>query len=196
LLKNYTLTFKGYGTLAVSNSKVFSTKEFEEAYYYEGDDLGAVWSKDKTTFRLWAPTASDVVLNLYEAGTGINQIESIPMTKDTKGTWIAEKSGDQNGIYYTYSVTVNGDTKEAVDPYAKAVGVNGDRGMVIDLDSTDPDGFTQDTRPAFSNATDAIIYELHIRDFSVDDSSGITNKGKYLAFTEKVQSRHPVGRPD
>ncbi|HWT73957.1 MAG TPA: type I pullulanase [Mobilitalea sp.] len=185
LFKKYTLSISGYGEMNISNVKLFSTKEFEDAYYYDGDDLGAVWSKDKTNFRLWAPTASDVVLNLYSAGVGINLIESIPMTKDVKGTWVTEKSGDLNGVYYTYSVTVDGVTKEAVDPYARAAGVNGDRGMIINLASTDPAGFTEDTRPALVNPTDAVIYELHVRDFSVDKNSGIKNKGTYLAFTEK-----------
>lgn len=184
LFKKYTLAIKGYGEMLVTNVKVFSTPEFEDVYYYDGDDLGAIWSKDKTSFRLWAPTASEVILNLYSAGVGINNIESIPMSKDVKGTWFIEKTGDLSGVYYTYSVTVDGVTKEAVDPYAKAVGVNGDRGMVIDLDSIDPTGFDEDTKPAFVNATDAVIYELHIRDFSIDKSSGMKNKGKYLAFTE------------
>lgn len=184
LFKKYTLAFEGYGEKAVSNVKVFSTKEFENEFYYDGDDLGAIWSKDKTDFRLWAPTASEVVLNLYSAGVGINQIDSISMTKDVKGTWYLERTGDLNGTYYTYSITVEGVTKEAVDPYAKTVGANGDRGMVIDLDSTDPQGFTEHTKPTLVNSTDSIIYELHIRDFSVDKNSGIKNKGKYLAFTE------------
>ena len=184
LFKKYTLTFEGYGELAVSNTKVFSTTEFEEAFYYDGDDLGAVWSENKTTFRLWAPTASEVILNLYSAGVGTNLIENIVMTKDVKGTWLSEKSGDLNGTYYTYTVTVDDSAKEAVDPYAKATGVNGDRGMVIDLSSTNPVDFASDAKPAFVNPTDSVIYELHIRDFSSDISSGMVNKGKYLAFTE------------
>jgi pullulanase len=169
---------------AVTKTNVFSTEEFEKAFYYEGNDLGAIWSKDKTSFRLWAPTASNVALNLYEKGVQMNLIESIPMTQDIKGTWYSEKIGDLCKVYYTYSVTVDGVTKETVDPYAKAAGVNGERGMIVNLEATDPVGFNKDTRPEFVNPTDAIIYELHIRDFSVDDSSGIKNKGKYLAFTE------------
>jgi pullulanase len=183
LFNKYTLVFGGYGELPVSSTKVFSTKEFEDAFYYDGNDLGAVWTKEKTSFRVWAPTASEVVLNLYKAGFGGNA-ERIPMKQDVKGTWVIQKTGDLNGTYYTYLVTVDGNTEEAVDPYAKAAGINGDRGMVINLDSTDPAGFTEDIKPAFVNATDAVIYELHIRDFSVDKSSGIKNKGKYLAFTE------------
>ncbi|MBE5965393.1 MAG: type I pullulanase [Lachnospiraceae bacterium] len=185
LQENYSLKLEGYGELAISSNHLFSTKEFEEAYYYDGDDLGAVWTKEKTTFRLWAPTATEVLLNLYETGNGNDRIESIPMNPDVKGTWYLEKTGDLNGVYYTYSVTVDENTVEAVDVYAKAAGANGIRAMVVDLDSTDPKGFTGDEKPKFVNPTDAIIYELHIRDFSVDKSAGIKNQGKYLAFTEK-----------
>jgi pullulanase len=174
----------GYGEIDVTKTKMFSTEAFEKDFYYDGGDLGAVWSEDKTTFRIWAPTASSVVLNLYEKGVGMNSILSIPMKQDIKGTWYNEKSGDLDKTYYTYTVTVDGVDQETIDPYAKAVGVNGERGMVVNLKATDPAGFREESRPEFVNATDAMIYELHIRDFSVDDSSGIKNKGKYLAFTE------------
>jgi pullulanase len=192
LFKKYSLTFAGYGEYSVSNAKVFSTKEFEDAFYYEGEDLGAIWFKDKTTFRVWAPTATQVMLNLYGAGVGNNLIESMPMAQDVKGTWYTQKSGDLNGTYYTYSVSVDGVTEEAVDPYAKAVGVNGERGMILDLTTTNPAGFTEETKPELINATDSIIYELHIRDFSSDKSSGMGNKGKYLAFTE-IGTTSPTG---
>ncbi|MBP1756567.1 MAG: pullulanase [Firmicutes bacterium] len=185
LLGQYTLQLKGYGEITVAKSKVFSTKDFEDAFYYDDTDLGAVWSKEKTTFRLWAPTASSVVLNLYEKGVGVNSLGSIPLKQDVKGTWYTEKSGDLNHVYYTYTVTVDGVAQEAVDPYAKAAGVNGERGMIIDLKSTDPADFDEEGKPEFVQPTDAIIYELHIRDFSVDANSGMKNKGKYLAFTEK-----------
>ncbi len=165
-------------------SNLFSTSEFEVANYYQGNDLGAVWTKKATHFRVWAPTASQVVINLYRTGEQDDLFDSIPMFMEAKGTWVTSVSGDLNGIYYTYSVTVNCETHTAVDPYARAVGVNGNRGMVIDLASTDPEGFRDEQRPEFHNATDAIIYELHIRDFSTDKSSGMKNKGKYLAFTE------------
>lgn len=174
----------GEDDIMVSYENVFPSEDFENAFYYEGDELGAVWSKHKTTFRLWAPTAAEVLLNFYAAGTGANRIESLPMTRDVSGTWYIEKEGNLHGTYYTYTVVTEGIEREAVDPYTKAVGVNGYRGMVVDLDSTDPNGFTDDIKPAFVNATDAVIYELHIRDFSIDESSGMKNKGKYLAFTE------------
>ena len=167
----------------------YSTPEFEEMYTYEGDDLGASWSKDKTSFRLWAPTATNVTVNLYRSGThGTDDlIETISMTTDVKGTWIAEKSGDCNGIYYTYSVTVDGKTNEACDPYARATGVNGLRAMIINLDSTNPEGWDADKDPHYGNSiTDAVIYELHVRDLSVDQSSGVKDewKGKYLGLIQ------------
>lgn len=164
--------------------KLFSTREFEEANYYQGDDLGAVWTKEETRFRVWGPTAIQVILNLYRTGDGDDLLQSIPMLKAVRGTWMLAVKGDLKGVYYTYTVTVDGESKEAVDIYAKAVGVNGMRSMVIDLSSTNPTGFTEEKKPELVNTTNAIIYELHIRDFSIDVSSGMLNKGKYLAFTE------------
>jgi len=162
----------------------FSTREFEASMTYHGDDLGAVWTEEETRFRVWAPTAEQVVVNLYRTGEQSDLLQKIIMKKASGGTWTATVRGNLNGIYYTYLVTVEQETKEAVDPYAKAVGVNGKRGMIIDLSSTNPPGFTSETKPEFINDTDAILYELHIRDFSIDPSSGMVHRGKYLAFTE------------
>ena len=100
------------------------------------------------------------------------------------GVWSCEKQGDLNGVYYTYAIQIGNKTNEAVDLYARTTGVNGNRGMVVDLDATDPEGFENDTRPALTNPTDAVIYELHIRDLSSDASSGISNTGKFLGLTE------------
>lgn len=158
---------------------------FDREHEYEGNDLGAVYTKEKTTFRVWAPTALSVSLNLYKQGDGDNLIETLPMIQDIKGTWVYEKTGDLNGIYYTYSVKIGNQMKEVVDLYAKAVGVNGNRGEILDMQATNPEGFDQDVRPAFGNATDAVIYELHIRDLSSDASSGIQNTGKFLGLAER-----------
>lgn len=166
---------------------VFSSENFEAEYTYDGDDLGAVWSKDSTTFKVWAPTAETVSVNLYKSGTQGEDdlIKTVEMTKGDKGVWEAKVDGNLNGTYYTYSAKVGTVTNEACDPYAHAVGVNGNRAMVIDLDSTDPEGWANDKNPnSGMDATDSIIYELHIRDVSMDASSGITNKGKYLGLTE------------
>ena len=177
----------------------YSSKAFEKHFTYTGNDLGATWSADKTSFRLWAPTADSVSINLYKSGTeGTGDLlEQFPMEQDIKGTWIAEKSGDLNGIYYTYSVEINGKFTEACDPYAHTTGVNGRRAMILDLESTNPKGWDADCDPHAGNSiTDAILYELHIRDLSADKSSGIRHKGKFLGLAEtgrKTRSGIPTG---
>ena len=195
---NYKLTYEGiidelnvytlyYNEVPckVTIPNTYSTSEFEAEFTYEGDDLGATWSAESTTFRLWAPTAAKVLVNLYTAGEGGDKISEVEMTKDVNGTWVATVEGDLNGTYYTYSVTRKGETVEACDPYARTTGVNGNRAMVIDLDSTDPENWENDTYVTQENYTDAVIWELHVRDFSIDETSGMVNKGKYLAFTEQ-----------
>ena len=184
--KSYTITYDG-SEYKVGIPSVYSTDAFEEEYTYTGDDLGATWTKSATTFRVWAPTAESVTLRLFESGKSYvdDLTEEIEMTPDVNGTWVATKSGDLNGVYYTYSVVVDGVKREACDPYARTTGVNGVRAMVIDLDSTDPEGWENDANPhAGETINDAIIYELHIRDLSVDSNSGITNAGKFLGLTE------------
>lgn len=184
--KSYTITYDDTD-YSINMPIIYSTEEFEAAYTYDGDDLGAVWTAEKTSFRVWAPTAESMVLNLYEAGTPYQDdlIESIEMTPDVNGTWVAEKEGDLNGTYYTYSVTIDGVTQEACDPYARTTGVNGRRAMVIDLDSTDPEGWENDTNPhAGDSINDAVLYELHLRDLSADDESGMEYVGKFLSLAE------------
>lgn len=166
---------------------IYSTEKFEKEFTYSGSDLGATYTPEKTTFRVWAPTADTVTLNLYGSGTpGTDDlVEQLPMTADVNGTWIAEKEGDLNGTYYTYLVSVGGNENEACDPYARTTGVNGKRAMILDLASTDPDGWENDTNPnAGMTYNDAVIYELHVRDLSSDESSGIQNTGKFLGLTE------------
>lgn len=176
----------------------YSTDEFEEAYTYTGNDLGATYTKAKTSFRVWAPTAESVKVNIYTNGTaGVNDKESeIELKADVKGTWIGEQTGDLNGKYYDFTVAFNdGTVNTAADPYARSAGVNGARSMIIDLDATDPAGWANDSDPnADLNFNDAVIYELHVRDLSIDDNSGITNKGKFLGLTE-TGTATPSGIP-
>ena len=196
LLGVYTLTCQG-AEYAVRMPNVYSTEAFENTYTYTGEDLGATWSAEKTAFRLWAPTAASVKVSLYESGTAGTEdlLEQIDMIPDVNGTWIAEKQGDLNGVYYTYLVEVGGKTVEACDPYARTTGVNGQRAMIIDLDSTDPEGWAEDTDPhAGKKITDAVIYELHVRDLSMDESSGINHKGKFLGLIESGTT-NPGGIP-
>ena len=193
--KSYTVSLEGYGEAPAVPTKVFDSEAFVRRYAYDGDDLGAVIDGDVTVFKLWAPTASQVELVLYEAGNGGEPYEKLKMTQGEQGVWSAAAPCG-HGTYYTYLVTTVLGTQEAVDPYAKAVGVNGDRGMVIDLASTDPAGFAQDGFAQNINAyNEAVIWEVHVRDFS-NRIAGSRYPGKYLAFTESGltnASGKPVG---
>ena len=177
----------------------YSTAAFEKKFTYTGTDLGAVWSPEETVFRVWAPTAQSVKLRLYRSGTHGTQdlLEQTDMVPDVHGTWVLRKAGDLHGVYYTYLVDRDGVIKEACDPYARTTGVNGRRAMVLDLRSTDPDGWEADRNPrAGDRAVDAVVYELHVRDLSCDRSSGITHKGKFLGLTEtgtKNSYNQPTG---
>ena len=167
-------------------AKLYDSPEFAAKYTYTGDDLGNTYTKTETKMRVWAPTASAVKVVTYaKADTPLAGGVETEMTSDVNGTWIAKVSGDKDGLIYNYRVTVDGVTNEAVDPYVRATTINGTRGVVVDLDKTDPANWKK-TKPAFSGKTvDAVIYELHVRDFSIDASSGIpaAHKGKFLAFT-------------
>ena len=187
--KSFSIDFEG-NAYAITMPDYYSTKEFEEKYTYDGDDLGATYTKEKTTLKLWAPLAVGVQVYLYSDGNVATQAEpdeKIDMVAGEKGTWSVELEGDMNGTYYTYMVDNYTEQKECVDPYARTTGVNGNRAMIIDLDSTDPEGWENDKDPHYDDAiTDAIIWELHVRDFSIDASSGIKDewKGKYLGLTQ------------
>ena len=183
LSKFYTVEIEGYGSVTALPTKVFDSEEFNNRYLYDGDDLGATWTADGTLFKVWAPTASRVQLRLFETGDGGDAYETLDMERQDKGVWSAE-SDCGAGTYYTYLVTTAAGEQEAVDPYAKAVGVNGDRGMVVNLFDTDPEGFEKD---GFYDGIDAynqaVIWEVHVRDFSNALASS-QYPGKYLAFTE------------
>ena len=183
--KEYTIYFRET-SMKLSLPDYFSSAEFEDAYTYTGDDLGATVTAGGTNFRVWAPTAQKVELNIYAAGDGGTAEQVVEMQAAEKGTWFAAANGNLSGKYYTYTAYFDGKVnQDIVDPYAKSVGVNGKRGMVLDMSSTDPDGWNSDSRRTYENVTDMEIYELHIRDFSIGETNGIQNKGKYLAFTER-----------
>lgn len=153
---------------------------------YERNDLGLTYSANRSIFRIWSPPASEVQLIFYKAGIGGMPVSTFSMQKGINGTWIATVNGDQNGKFYVFRSKIEDKWMEEVtDPYAKIVGVNGKRAMVGSLATTNPPGWSADQSPAFKNKTDAVIYEMHIRDASIHRSSGIAHKGKFLGLTEK-----------
>ncbi|TVZ58964.1 pullulanase [Flavobacteriaceae bacterium MAR_2010_105] len=144
------------------------------------------YSKGQTTFKIWSPTAQMVKLNLYKESIDGEAFEHYEMESDDNGIWKKELKGDLNGTYYTYQVKIN-DTwlEETPGIYAKAVGVNGKRAMVLDMESTNPQGWNTDKGPTTSYPNEAIIYELHIRDLTIHPQSGSSMPGKYLGLVEK-----------
>ncbi len=160
----------------------FDSAEFAGQFHTELP-LGAFCAKEETLFRLWAPTASQVILRLYPAGNDCEALQQLPMTRGEKGTWEMRMPEDLHGYYYDYAVTVDQTTYETGDPYAKSCGVNGRRSMVLDLPRTDPAGWEQDKAPAA--AAEQVIYELHIKDFSWDQAGGFAadDRGRFSALT-------------
>jgi pullulanase len=153
---------------------------------YHGDDLGLSYSSSKSAFRIWAPTADEVQLLLYTEGCGGDECYSLMMHSDECGTWVASLPGDWKGKFYVFRALINNVWMEEVpDPYARIVGVNGKRAMIGDLRDTDPQGWENDKSPYFAARTDAVIYELHIRDISIAANSGIVQKGKYIGLIEQ-----------
>ncbi|MDE5593454.1 MAG: hypothetical protein K2I75_05930, partial [Clostridiales bacterium] len=175
----------------------FETKETQEL------DYGAIYSKEQTTFRVWAPFATKVMLNLYPDGSASASELRINMKRRAGtpwgGVWEFTVQGDQLGKYYNYTVTNNGMEVETMDMYAKACGANGTRAMIVDLKTTDPVGWAADAqwykKAENKTAVDTpIIWEVTVNDFSSSADSGMKYKGKFLAFTEK--NTHVPGKPN
>lgn len=177
----------------MKNTVYYSTEEFEENYTYEGRDLGARWSPEQTVFRLWAPEADGVWLNLYREGADTPSYREEKLEKSEKGTWVVAVSGNLNGQYYTYTVVRGKNRVETADPYAVASGVNGLRSMVLDMKSLNPEGWENDENPnRYLDWGEIIICEAHIRDISVSPDSGIHFRGKFKGLTE-TGTRTPDG---
>ena len=197
-------------SVAVSAADTESSNPYEvqaakyDEQAYSGDDLGAVCNgEDSTTFKLWSPSASNVKLNIFTKGSddeaGAAKVATYTMKKEDNGIWTTNLSGIWSDYYYTYSVTdaKTGKTVETADPYAKAAGVNGDRSMVVDLSKTNPDGWEQDNNfKRVENQSDASVWEVHVKDFTYDSNSGVSekNRGKYLGFTESNTTLNNEGK--
>ena len=154
----------------------------DREYAYDGE-LGALYSKSQTTFRVWSPTAQRAVLKLYLSSKA-NLPHSVTEMSRDKGVWEVTVPGDLHGMYYTYEFTFDGSTRETIDIYARSAGANGIRGMVVDLMRTNPAGWDSDRPVTLESYTDAVIYELHVRDFSSDKSANFHLRGKFGAFCE------------
>jgi len=152
---------------------------------YDGTDLGLTYSPKKSVFKLWSPPAEEVRIVLYNDGEGGAPLQTQNLKRGKDGVWEASFQENIEGQFYAFQVKIKGQwLAEVPDPYAKAVGINGKRGMVVDMAKTNPENWQSDRRPALKNYTDIIIYELHVRDLSSDANSGIRNKGKFLGLTE------------
>ncbi|MBR1592596.1 MAG: type I pullulanase [Ruminococcus sp.] len=164
--------------------KRISDKSFAKAdrKYYYGGELGAIYSKEKTVFRTWSPYAESIKLNLY-TDCICDDFISCPM-KNTGNVWETEIKGDFEGFYYTYTVRIYGTEHETIDIYAKSAGVNGKRGMIFDSKKTNPENWDKSSPVVLENYNDAVIYEMHIRDFSTDISGDFRYRGKFLSFCE------------
>jgi pullulanase len=174
-----------FTAMLTSFKPILQIPSYDDYPVYTGHDLGVAYSPLKTVFKVWAPRASEVKLRLYAAGDGGEALQTVNLAKASDGTWAITLKGDQKNKYYTFQVMQDGSwLLERPDIYAKAVGVNGNRGMVVDLPSTDPANWQNDKKPVQKNFTDIILYELHIRDISISPNSGIKNKGKFLGLAE------------
>ena len=181
--------------LCCAMNTVAATSETSYLSYptYSGEDLELSVDSSGTHWRLWSPKAEAVRLNIYNSGTNTPAVSTIDMTRSTGGTWTASVPEQLYGKFYTFSVKYDGKwLDETPGVWAKAVGLNGERAAIIDFSATNPEGWAEDHGPAISNITDAVIYEMHHRDMSMSPSSGIANKGKFLALTEP-STTNPTG---
>lgn len=182
LHKEYWVIGSDGQNIPLQTGAIVRTMEFDECFAYEGEDLGANYSPEHTTFKVWAPTASSVRLKHFPNAASAYEYG---MKLGNKGVWSLKLEGDHHLSEFSYLVRVNHEVHEAVDPYAKAVSLNGKRGVVVDLEKAQPDGWLETVSPPPLSKTDSVIYEVHVRDFSIHPASGIQHKGQYLGFTEK-----------
>ncbi len=188
--RSYKVVSDYFGTRELVPGGVYSSKAFEDQFHFEGQ-LGPIYSKSSTTLRVWAPTAQNVNVLIYQSVDG-DLAERKPMKKLSKGVWELKLSGDQHLTVYNYEVEFASKKVEAVDPYVYSATVNGKRGVIVDLARTNPSGWPFKQAKFSGSPADAVIYELHVRDLGMNENSGITNKGKFLSLTE-AGTKTPAG---
>ena len=172
--------------LAGCSSSYKKYKSFDEYPVYNGNDLELSYAATGSKFRVWAPTADEVKLLLFDNGIEGAAYMMKNMHRSKNGTWVVAVSGDLKGKFYTFQIKIGEKwMNETPGMWVKAVGVNGKRAAIIDLNETNPEGWEKDKRPELKNVADIALYELHVRDFSMSPTSGMKNKGKFLAFTEQ-----------
>ena len=178
--------------------RFYADSTFKKNYIYDGHDLGVSCGGDGTVFKLWSPTAERVELHLYPDGGESGCMRSVSMEQGEQGVWLYRTEENLHGTYYDYDVTSGGETRRTADPYAKACGTNGRRSMAVELERTDPEGWKADQAP--ERQREDIIYEIHVKEFSWDESAGFPEelRGTYRAFTEEDTTLsgdgvHPTG---
>lgn len=178
--------------------RFYADRAFKKNYIYEGRDLGVSCGSGGTVFKLWSPAADQVELHLYPDGSESGCMRSVFLERAEKGVWQYRTKENLHGTYYDYDVTSGGETRRAADPYAKACGINGRRSMAVELEKTDPEGWEADRAP--KRQREDIIYELHVKEFSWDESAGFPEelRGTYRAFTVEDTTLfgdgvHPTG---
>ena len=194
-MKKLFMLFSLLSTLSSGRAQKIETAglAYDQYPVYKGNDLGLSYSPKESFFRIWAPSAMQVRLLIYNDHLNPNFIEIFPMKKDIAGTWVFRWPGDHKGMYYAFSIFRDMKWWDIVpDPYAKAVGLNGKRAAIIDLKETNPLGWELDKSPEFKQKTDAVIYELQVRDASISAHSGILQKGLFAGLTE-YGTKNPEG---
>jgi len=180
--------------MAATSISAQNANPYDNYPVYSGNDLGVFYSPKETCFKIWAGKATEAIVRLYDDGYSGKLMSQVNMFPADDGVWRLCITGDHKNEYYTFQVKVDGKwLRESPDIYAKAVGINGARGMIVDLPSTNPDGWKKDKRPALKNFNDIVLYETHVRDISIDPNSGITHKGKFLGLAE-LNTKSPDGQ--
>lgn len=192
-MKKILLLLFAITTLQACQNKMKRPTSIDDYPVYEGNDLGLTYSETASIVKVYSPGVDSMRIHLYEKGHEGAPLETRLMTLGKEGVWAIDLEGDWKGKYYTVQVFYQGKwLNEAVEPYAKATGANGMRAMFIDLSTTNPEGWEADKRPALAHPNDIIVYELHVRDVSIHESSGIQNKGKFLGLVE-AGTKSPSG---